>query len=87
MTTSSLKNYNIEALRGGELTDQDVVETMGLDPTLANTPEISSAMLDIIEKENAASWEPKMGAEKAAQTAKSARMTTQRTIDRLIKDM
>ena len=52
MTTSSRKNYNILALRGGAVDDMEYVETFGLDPTLAYTPKLNDAMLMQSMKEN-----------------------------------
>ena len=47
MTTSSRKNYNINTLRGmTNDDDMDVCETLGLDTSLAYTPEIIQAQLD-----------------------------------------
>ena len=51
-TTSSPKSFNPEALRGGQMDDMEIVETMGLDPSVAYTPEINKAMLDKVEKDN-----------------------------------
>ena len=47
MTTSSRKNYNIEALRGGERDDMEYVEQYGLNPELAYTPELITALADV----------------------------------------
>jgi hypothetical protein len=47
VTTSSRKNYNINTLRGmTNDDDMDVCETLGLDTSLAYTPEIIQAQLD-----------------------------------------
>lgn len=47
MTTSSRKNYNINTLRGmTNDDDMDVCETLGLDTSLAYTPDIIQAQLD-----------------------------------------
>jgi hypothetical protein len=44
--SKELKHYNIFALQGdSETTDQDVCETLGLDPKLANTPAINEAAI------------------------------------------
>ena len=50
--TSSPKNYNIMALRGANITDEEYVETFGLDPTLAHTPALNEAMLDMVMQQN-----------------------------------
>jgi len=47
VTTSSHKNYNINTLRGmTNDDDMDVCETLGLDTSLAYTPDIIQAQLD-----------------------------------------
>jgi len=47
VTTSSRKNYNINTLRGiTHYDDMDVCETLGLDTSLAYTPDIIQAQLD-----------------------------------------
>jgi hypothetical protein len=54
---SELKHYNIFALRGDtETTDQDVCSTLGLDPTLANTPAINDAAIKAMHRENYESY-------------------------------
>ena len=52
VTTSSRKNYNALALRGQDIDDMEFVEQFGLDPKLAYTPGINTAMLDKVEREN-----------------------------------
>ena len=70
-TTSSPKNYNIVALRGGAVTDQEYVETFGLDPALAGTPALNDAMLDSIHADNiSAGVEPDVANKKRAAAAK-----------------
>jgi hypothetical protein len=50
---NELKHYNIFALRGDtQTTDQDVCATLGLDPSLANTPQINDAAIKAMHKEN-----------------------------------
>ena len=44
--------YNVLALRGADIKDQEYVEMYNLDPKLANTPDINYAMLDLVYKEN-----------------------------------
>ena len=51
MTTSS-RNFNVMALRGQEIDDMEFVENFGLDPSLAYTPAINDAMLDLVMKQN-----------------------------------
>lgn len=53
MQQNPLKNYNIFALQGDySTTDMDVVETMGLDPSVANTPAINDAAINKMYHEN-----------------------------------
>ncbi len=50
---SSLKNFNIFALRGDtQTTDLDVCSTLGLDPKLANTPAINEAAISAMHRQN-----------------------------------
>ena len=51
-TTSSRSNYNIMALRGANIDDMEYVETFGLDPELAYTPQLNDVMLDMIKQQN-----------------------------------
>ena len=51
MTTSS-RNYNALALRGQDVDDMEFIENFGLDPSLAYTPAINDAMLDLVMKQN-----------------------------------
>jgi len=44
--------YNVLALRGADIKDQEYVEMYNLDPSVANTPKINDAMLDLIYNEN-----------------------------------
>jgi len=47
VTTSSHKNYNINTLRGMTNDDDaEVCQVLGLDPSLAYTPDIIQAQLD-----------------------------------------
>ena len=53
MQENPLKNYNIFALQGDyETTDMDVVDMMGLDPSVANTPAINDAAINKMYQEN-----------------------------------
>ena len=52
VTTSSRKSYNALALRGQDIDDMEFIEQFGLDPKLAYTPAINTAMLDKVEKDN-----------------------------------
>jgi hypothetical protein len=50
---TELKHYNLFALQGdAQTTDQDVCETLGLDPRLANTPKINDAAIDKMYRDN-----------------------------------
>ena len=74
MTTSSPKNYNIIALRGGAVSDQEYVETFGLDPALAGTPALNDAMLEAMYNENIdAGVDEKRAIEKRAAAAKDVK--------------
>ena len=53
--TTSSRDYNILALRGGQVTDQEYVETFGLDPALAGTPGLNDAMLEQAYQDNLSS--------------------------------
>ena len=52
MTTSSPKSYNYLALRGAGVDDMEFVEQFSLDPSVAYTPKINDAMLDITYNQN-----------------------------------
>jgi DNA-binding LacI/PurR family transcriptional regulator len=48
-----MKHYNVFALQGDtETTDQEVCETLGLDPKLANTPELNEAAIKLMHRQN-----------------------------------
>lgn len=52
-----LTNYNIFALQGDDtVNDMDVVETMGLDPQVAYTPDINSSAITKMYHENMDSY-------------------------------
>ena len=51
---TSSRNYNIIALRGGSVTDQEYVETFDLDPAVAGTPMLNEAMLEKSYNDNIA---------------------------------
>ena len=76
MTTSSRKNYNIFALRGGDIDDMEVVEQFGLDPSLAYTKELNAAAADAQMKDNVANGMDE-------KEAKRVRDNTVRACDRL----
>lgn len=53
MSNLPLTNYNIFALQGDDETDDmDVVETLGLDPKVAYTPDINAAAIRKMYNEN-----------------------------------
>lgn len=74
---TSSRNYNVLALRGGQVSDEEYVETFGLDPSLAHTPKLNDAMLDMAYKDNIAA-----GVEEAQ--ANKLRMEAERDIKRLL---
>ena len=45
-------NYNWEALRGLGVDDMEYVNELGLDPSLAYTPKLIDAMIDLTYKQN-----------------------------------
>ena len=50
---SQIRHYNLFALQGdADVNDQEVCDTLGLDPNLANTPEINEAAIAKMYKEN-----------------------------------
>lgn len=52
-----ITNYNIFALQGDDsVDDMDVVETMGLDPQVAYTPDINNAAITKMYHENMDSY-------------------------------
>ena len=53
MQPNPLKNYNLFYLQGDDqTTDMDVVETLGLDPDVANTPAINDAAINKMYQQN-----------------------------------
>jgi hypothetical protein len=74
-----MKHYNIFALQGDvETTDQEVCETLGLDPKLANTPEINEAAIKAMHRQNydgyvASGMEPEDAIALADERANNAR--------------
>jgi hypothetical protein len=55
--SKALTNYNIFALQGDDQTDDmDVVETLGLDPKVAYTPDINDAAINKMYHENIARY-------------------------------
>jgi len=67
MQQNPLKNYNIFALRGDyETTDMDVVEELGLDPAVANTPAINDAAINKMYLQNLEEYLSRGMDEKAA---------------------
>ena len=53
--TTSSRNHNYLALRGADVDDMEFVEQFGLDPSLAYTPQLNEAMLDLTMDQNIAS--------------------------------
>lgn len=50
----TFKNMNRIAKAGGDITDMEIVEEYGLDPSLAGTEGINDAMLDVVYDKNVA---------------------------------
>lgn len=84
-TTSSPKSFNPEALRGGTMDDMEIVEQHNLDPKVAYTPAINTAMLDKIERENTEWYLKKGKSEPEAKTlARNARRGAEQDIAKLM---
>ena len=45
-------NYNIFALRGDDVSDAEVCETLKLDPKLAGTPQINDVAIEKMRRQN-----------------------------------
>lgn len=88
-TSSPKKSFNPEALRGGQMDDMEIVETMGLDPAVAYTPAINTAMLDKVEKDNIDWYTNKKGLriEEARALARNNRRSAESDIKRLTSRM
>ena len=87
MTISSpKKSYNVDALRGGDYDDMEYVERFNLDPSVAYTPKINDAMLNLIERENTEHYISKgMPEAEAKAMARNKRMSAERDIKQLMK--
>ena len=87
MTTSSRKNYNVLALRGQAVDDMEYVEQFGLDPAVAYTPHLNTAMLDLTEQHNTDHYIQQDGLSEAeAKTkARNERTSAEKDIRRLLK--
>ena len=85
-TSSPKKSFNPEALRGGQMDDMEIVETMGLDPSVAYTPAINKAMLDKVEKDNIDWYTNKKGmrVEEARAHARNNRRSAEADIMKLM---
>jgi hypothetical protein len=83
-----MRNYNIFALQGDDSTDDmDVVETMGLDPVVAYTPDINVKAIDKMRQENKENY-LKQGLDEDAATklADTQAQATKATINALMRD-
>jgi len=82
-----LKNYNIFALRGdNQTTDQDVCDTLGLDPALANTPGINDAAIKKMHRENYVGFIAKgIDEKKALQLADNNAESARKEVNTLMK--
>ena len=72
------------ALRGAPITDQEYVETFGLDPATVNTPALNEAMLDQQYKENVEHYLGTMPQEEADKKANMKRSKAAADIKRLL---
>jgi len=50
------RNYNMEALRGLDVDDNDYVETFALPSYVAYTPQLNDVLIDRVHKENMEHW-------------------------------
>jgi len=82
------RNYNIFALQGDNTTDDmDVVETLGLDPMVAYTPDINVQAVNKMEKENVDFYiQQGMDQKKAEDIAHEAATATKASINALMRD-
>tara|TARA_R110000851_G_scaffold41082_5_gene103326 strand:- start:2299 stop:2565 length:267 start_codon:yes stop_codon:yes gene_type:complete len=80
-----VKNYNMAALMGAELTDEDYVKEFGLDPAVANTPTINEVMLAKVEQDNVAfHMEHKMSESEARSRAAQTKADGQKWIKEML---
>lgn len=82
------RNYNIFALQGDDTTDDmDVVETLGLDPQVAYTPDINIQAINKMEQENVQYYQSLgMPEKKAKDIAHEAAQATKASINALMRD-
>jgi len=91
-TPLPLRNYNIFALQGDTQTDDmDVVETLGLEPSVAYTPNINDAAIQKQYNENVDSYiangmDPVKAADLAKVHADAARASVRAAMDKQQKD-
>lgn len=52
MAETQKKNYNVAWMMGHDINDLEVCEDLGLDPSLAYTPEINRAATDAVYERN-----------------------------------
>ena len=71
------KSYNIMALRGAKVDDMEYVDMFNLQPDLAYTPNINTAMLDMTFKQNIEAGVPE-------ETATQRRRESERNIKHLL---
>ncbi len=82
------RNYNIFALQGDDqVDDMDVVETMGLDPLVAYTPDINVQAIEKMRQENLDGYK-QMGMDDASarSLADEAAMATKATVNAAMRD-
>ncbi len=75
--TTSSRNYNYLALRGAPVDDMEFVEQFQLDKSVAYTPKINEAMLDITYNQN-------LEAGVDEETAKMNKMNAEKDIKELL---
>jgi hypothetical protein len=83
-----LRNYNIFALQGDDSTDDmDVVETMGLDPVVAYTPDINARAIDKMRQANIEGYMGEgMEEAQATKLADVHAQATKATLNALMRD-
>lgn len=78
-------SYNILALKGAGVDDMEYVETFGMDPSTAYTPEINTAMLDKVYQENMDHYATQgLSEEEATKNANAKRAAAERDIKELM---
>lgn len=81
------ENYNIFALQGDKTTsDAEVCERLGLDPTLAGTPQINNAAIEKMYEQNVSGFMDKgLSKEEAHSRAAKLANNTKKKIQQLLE--